>query len=236
MPSITFFLGTLRRGARFIAAVLVFCFLPGLVEAQPLRLLVFGDSLSSGFHLPDGAAFPNVLARRLHSNGYGDVIVFNGSEAGDTTADALQRLSSAFQIGPDLVIVELGGNDMLNKTDPQTVFGNLDQIIRLCKAEGARVILAGMLSLPKFGPAYTAAFDAIYPTLATRHKISLYPFFLSGVFGNPRLMLSDGEHPNVFGVQRIVAGILPIVKKNLGYGRSQYSMERASIKVTRPDY
>jgi acyl-CoA thioesterase-1 len=138
------------------------------------------------------------------------------------------RLPSALQYGADLVIVELGGNDMLNETDPQTVFGNLDQIIRLCKAEGARVILAGMLSLPKFGPAYKASFDAIYPTLATRHKISLYPFFLSGVFGDPRLMLSDGEHPNVFGVQRIVAGILPIVKKNLGYGRSRYAMERGS--------
>lgn len=98
------------------------------------------------------------------------------------------------------------------------------------KAGGLPVVhvLAGMLSLPKFGPAYKASFDAIYPTLATRHKISLYPFFLSGVFGDPRLMLSDGEHPNVFGVQRIVAGILPIVKKNLGYGRSRYAMERGS--------
>lgn len=236
MASITFFSSAIRRDARSIVAVIVLCLLPELVAAQPLRLLVFGDSLSSGFHLPDGAAFPNVLARRLHSDGYGDVIVFNGSEAGDTTSDALQRLPSALQIGADLVIVELGGNDMLNETDPQTVFSNLDQIIRLCKAEGARVILAGMLSLPKFGPAYTVSFDAIYPTLATKHKISLYPFFLSGVFGDPRLMLSDREHPNVFGVQRIVAGILPIVKKNLGYARSQYSMERDSIKVKFSDF
>jgi acyl-CoA thioesterase-1 len=230
MAGITFFSSALRRNARSIVAVLVFCFLPELVEAQSLRLLVFGDSLSSGYHLPDGAAFPNVLARRLHSDGYGDVIVFNGSEAGETTANALQRLPSALQYGADLVIVELGGNDMLNKTDPQTVFGNLDQIIRLCKVEGARVILAGMLSLPKFGPAYKASFDAIYPTLATRHKISLYPFFLSGVFGDPRLMLSDGKHPNVFGVQRIVAGILPIVKKNLGMGGANIRWSAAPIR------
>lgn len=91
MASITFFSSAIRRDAWSIVAVLVFCFLPGLVEARPLRLLVF------------------------------DVIVFNGSKAGDTTADALQRLPSALQNGADLVIVELGGNDMLNETDPQTV-------------------------------------------------------------------------------------------------------------------
>ena len=195
--------------------------------AQPVRLLVFGNSLTSGFKLPPGTAYPDVLARRLHADGYVDVLVYNGSVAGETTAEALQRCPSALQYGADLVIVELGGNDMLNGTDPRMVFENLDQIIRFCKAEGARVILAGMVALPKFGPAYKASFDAIYPLLASRYKISLYPFFLRGVFGDPRLMLSDGEHPNPFGVQRIVAGILPIVEKNLKNESSRVSMESA---------
>jgi acyl-CoA thioesterase-1 len=213
------------------AAILLYCFSPAPVEARPLRLLVLGDSLSSGFMLPEQASFPYVLARRLHADGYGNVLVVNGAIAGDTTADGLQRLPGALQYGADLVIVELGGNDMLNGTDPRTTFDNIDNIIRICKAEGARVILAGMLSLPKFGPAYKATFDAIYPTLAAKHKIPRYPFFLQGVFGHPRLMLSDGKHPNAAGVRRIVAGILAIIETNLMGARSR--VHASSHRATR---
>jgi acyl-CoA thioesterase I len=209
----------------------VYCFSPAPVEARPLRLLVLGDSLSLGFMLPEQAAFPYVLARRLHADGYGSVLVVNGAIAGDTTADGLQRLPGALQYGADLVIVELGGNDMLNETDPRTTFDNIDNIIRICKAEDARVILAGMLSLPKFGPAYKATFDAIYPTLAAKHKIPRYPFFLQGVFGHPRLMLSDGKHPNAAGVRRFVAGILAIVETNLMGARSR--VHASSHRATR---
>jgi acyl-CoA thioesterase I len=218
-----------RRHFAMITMLAICCLLaPAPAGAQPVRLLVFGDSLTSGYKLPQGTGFPNVLARRLHADGHSDVLVFNGSEAGETTAEALQRFRSALQYGADLVIVELGGNDMLNGIDPRLVYSNLDQIISIGKAEGARVILAGMLALPKFGPAYKAAFDAIYPALAARHKIPLYPFILRGVFGDRRLMLSDGEHPNVLGVQRMVAGILPLVEKNLPNRRRLYSMTHAS--------
>lgn len=216
---------TLTRILSVVAALLIYA-LPASIEAHPSRLLVFGDSLSSGFKLPEEAGFADVLANRLYAAGYSDVLVIKGSVPGDTTANALQRLPSALGSGADLVIVELGGNDMLDGTDPRAVFANLDGIITVFKAQGARVILAGMLSLPKYGPTYKAAFDSIYPTLAARHKISLYPFFLRGVFGDPRLMLDDGEHPNAFGVQKIVASILPLVEKNLEAGRKRYSMER----------
>jgi acyl-CoA thioesterase-1 len=225
-----YFSQALKRDARchapffFTIFLLLLCLLPEPVHAQPLRLLVLGDSLSSGYGLPEGAAFPNILSRRLHADGYGDVIVYNSSEAGDTTADALRRLPSALQYGADLVIVELGGNDMLDQTDPRTVYANLNQIIAICKMQGARVILAGMAALPKFGPVYKASFDSIYPALAARNKISLYPFFLRGVFGNAALMQSDGEHPNVYGVQTIVVGILPMVKKNLQLEHRRHSM------------
>jgi acyl-CoA thioesterase I len=212
-----------------IAMLAIYCLLaPQAAGAQPVQLLVFGDSLTSGYKLPPGTAFPDVLARRLHADGYSDVLVFNGSVAGETTAEALQRFPSTLQYGTSLIIVELGGNDMLNGTDPRLVYSNLNQIISLSKADGARVILAGMLALPKFGPAYKAAFDAIYPALAARHNISLYPFVLRGIFGVRRLMQSDGEHPNVLGVQRMVAGILPLVEKNLPNRRRLYSMTHAS--------
>jgi acyl-CoA thioesterase I len=97
--------------------------------AQPLQVLVFGDSLSSGYELPEQQGFPSVLRRRLHADGY-NVIVWNGSVPGDTSGDGLARIATALQYNPDLVIVEFGGNDMLDSVDPRVTFSNLDAIIQ----------------------------------------------------------------------------------------------------------
>lgn len=197
-----------------LAAALFCAALATPAAAQPLQLLVFGDSLSSGFDLPELAGFPSVLKRRLLADSY-NVIVWNGSSAGDTSSDALARISTALEYHPDLVIVEFGGNDMLDHVDPRVTYSNLNAIIAICKAQGARVILAGMLSLPKNGPNYVAAFDTLYPALARRTHVAFYPFFLQGVYGHPWLMMSDNEHPSALGVQRIVAGIAPLVEREL---------------------
>lgn len=206
-----------RASVRFsVAAMLLFFFSAASpAESSPQRILVLGDSLSSGFMLPPQTGFPYVLARRLKEDGYRNLVVLDGSVAGATTADGLERLPQALSAGADLVIVELGGNDMLDKTDPRQIFDNLDQIISICKAAGARVILAGVLALLTYEPAYRAAFDSIYARLAAKRKIPLYPFFLAGAFGHPGLMLSDGTHPSALGVERIVAGILPLVERSL---------------------
>lgn len=199
-----------------LLAALSFCWLPtSSAQVAPRRVLVLGDSLSSGYELPQGAGFPYILARRLRADGFDDVVVLDGAVAGDSTSDALARLSSALQYGADLVIVELGGNDMLDGEDIGRIFANLDRIIAISRAAGARVILAGIVALPNRGLAYKAAFDAIYPQLAARHKIPLYPFFLKGAFGHPGMMSSDGKHPSVFGVQRMVAGVAPLVERTL---------------------
>ena len=182
--------------------------------ALPLQVLVFGDSLSSGFELTEQQGFPSVLRRRLVADGY-NVIVWNGSVPGDTSGDGLARIATALQYNPDLVIVEFGGNDMLDRVDPRVTFSNLDAIIQTIKSRGTQVILAGMLSLPKNGPNYVAAFDTLYPALARKDKVPLYPFFLQGVYGYPGLMKSDNEHPSALGVIRIVAGIAPLVEKCL---------------------
>lgn len=197
-----------------LAATFLLTALAAPAAAQPLQVLVFGDSLSSGFELPEQQGFPSVLKRRLLADGY-NVIVWNGSNAGDTSGDALARISTALEYHPHLVIVELGGNDMLDHVDPRVTYSNLNAIIAICRAQGARVILAGMLSLPKNGPNYVAAFDTLYPALAHRTGVPLHPFFLQGVYGYPWLMMSDNEHPNALGVQRIVAGVAPLVEREL---------------------
>jgi acyl-CoA thioesterase-1 len=207
---------TLTRLTAAIFSLAFYC-VSATCEARQLRLLVLGDSLSSGYMLPENAGFTHVLARRLLADGYPDVQVIDGSAGGATTSEAATRIARAGpgEYGADLVLVELGGNDMLDGVAPETVFRNLNWIVANYKASGARVILAGMLAKPKLGPAYNIRFDTIYPALAARWKASLYPFFLQGVFGNPALMLSDNKHPNSAGAERIVAGIAPIVERNV---------------------
>lgn len=206
-------------GARLLATLLslaALAVLPASAQARIKRLLIIGDSLSAGYNLPQGTAFPWALNRRLHMSGHGNVAVLDASELGDTTGDALARLPKAFTYGADAVIVELGGNDMLQREDPSIVYRNLDAIVRYSKARGARVILAGMLSYPRRrDPTYKLRFDWVFPTLAAREKVALYPFFLDGVYGNSALIQSDNEHPNVRGADYIAARMMPMVERTL---------------------
>ncbi len=207
--------GRLSRLAAIVLASLLVSS-PAFCQPSGLRLLVFGDSLCTGFELPEHTGFTSVLARRLRADGYTNVEVVAGSVDGSTTADAAKRLASSPQdYMADVVLVELGGNDMLIKDSPENIERNLNWILSGFKARGARVILGGMLAKPEYGFAYNVAFDKIYPALAVRWGASLYPFFLQGVYGHPGLMLSDRLHPNAAGVQIMVAGILPLVERNL---------------------
>ena len=113
----------------------------------------------------------------------------------------------------DAVILELGANDALRGLDPVRAKANLDKIITTLKAGGAEVLLAGMLAPRNLGERYTRAFDAIYPELAAKHGLILYPFFLDGVAMNARLNLDDGIHPNSRGVAEITKNILPSVEQ-----------------------
>lgn len=181
--------------------------------AEALRVVAFGDSLSAGFALPADAAFPAVLEARLRRDGY-DARVVNAAVSGDTTQSGLARLSFALPDGADLVIVALGANDMLRGQNPQTTRENLEKIIAYCEARGASVLLAGIVASANFGADYKREFDAIYADLARRRGVPLYPSFLEGVTGDKTRVL-DGLHPNAAGVERIVAGIAPLVEKSL---------------------
>ena len=187
----------------------------GARAARPLKLVAFGDSLTAGYRLAPDAAFPAVLERVLRAKGRA-VEVANAGVSGDTTTGGLDRLDWSVPDGTDGVILELGANDMLRGTDPAVPRKALDAILSRLKARGILVLLAGMRASANLGPDYGARFDAIYPDLAQRYGLILYPFFLAGVAGDRSLNLEDGVHPNRQGVERIVEGILPSVEQFLG--------------------
>jgi acyl-CoA thioesterase-1 len=179
--------------------------------AAPVQIVVLGDSLSAGYMLPQDAAFPVVLEKALRRDGL-DVEVANAGVSGDTATGGLERLDWAVPDGVQGVILELGANDMLRGLDPARTQAALDQIIARLKARNIPVLLAGMLAAPSLGREYGEKFNAIYPALAAKYGLTLYPFFLQGVAGHPELNLSDGMHPNRQGVELMVQSILPTVK------------------------
>ncbi|MBO1018648.1 arylesterase [Methylobacterium sp. SD274] len=183
----------------------------GHAASRPLNIVAFGDSLTAGYRLPSAAAFPSVLERELKARGR-EVSIANAGVSGDTSTGGLDRLDWSVPDGTDGVILELGANDMLRGTDPAVTKKALDTIVSRLKARNIPVLLAGMKASTNLGPDYVARFDAIYPDLASRYGLVLYPFFLDGIVGDRRFNLEDGLHPNVKGVETIVAGILPTVE------------------------
>jgi len=201
--------------ARYCLLVLLTLLLASPLPANntadtPLRLLVLGDSLTSGYGLPAEDAFPERLEESLRKTGL-NITVINASVSGDTSAGGLSRLDWALNDHPHLVILELGANDALRGLPAQQTYKNLDVMIGRVVGKGIKVILAGMQAPRNLGPEYVEEFDRIYPTLADKHKLTLYPFFLEGVALDPTLNQADGLHPNAAGVSIIVQKILPYV-------------------------
>lgn len=185
------------------------------VTAQDkIIIAAFGDSLSAGYQLPPEAAFPNQLQKALSDKGI-NVEVQNAAVSGDTASGGLSRLD--WSIGPDVkgVILELGANDALRGIDPKITREAMDAMIARFKERGIEVLLAGMLAPPNLGPDFETAFNSIYPDLAAKHEVDLYPFFLEGVATIPALNLPDRLHPTEEGVGIIVEGILPNVEAML---------------------
>jgi acyl-CoA thioesterase-1 len=211
------------RGARFVnraaLAGLITLLLSTLLAAAPVvaatRILAFGDSLSAGLGVAPNDAFPVQLAARLKADGY-DVIVNNGGVSGDTTAGGLARLDWAMGSHPEIVLLELGANDMLRGLGPKAAESNLDAMLGKLKAAKVKVLLIGMKASTNWGPEYQKEFDAIYPTLAKKYDVPLYPFFLDGVALDPKLNQPDMLHPNPAGVAVIVSRIAPAVERLLG--------------------
>jgi acyl-CoA thioesterase-1 len=185
--------------------------------AAPVRILALGDSITAGFGLPPQEALPAKLQQRLKMDGF-DVEVVNAGVSGDTTAGGRARLDWALQDKPRYALVELGANDMLRGLDPQQAYANLDAILAGLKKANVTPLLLGMRSIGNWGNEYQHAFDAIYPKLAAKWQVPLYPFLLEGVALNPALNQPDGLHPNAAGVAVIVGRVAPMVEAMLKQG------------------
>ncbi len=175
-----------------------------------IRVLAFGDSLTAGYGLPKTDSFPAKLETSLRARGI-NVTVTNAGVSGDTTAGGRARLDWALAGRPHLVIVELGANDALRGLPPATTWQNLDDILTRLKQRNIAVLLTGMMAPPNYGDQFAEVFDSIYPRLAERHGVALYPFFLEGVASDPKLNQSDGIHPTAEGVDIIIERMLPDV-------------------------
>lgn len=182
--------------------------------AEPFRIVGFGDSLMAGYGLGPGEGFPEKLEAALRARGH-DVVIVNAGVSGDTTSGGLSRLDWSVPDGTQLVILELGANDMLRGIAPEITEKNLDAMIARLKERNIVVLLAGMRAAPNLGADYQAAFDAIYPRLAEKYGVTLYPFFLDGVVADQKLLLADGMHPSAQGVDHMVERALPTVEKML---------------------
>jgi len=185
--------------------------------AKPL-ILAFGDSLTAGYGLDPGLGFAPQLQATLRRHGIA-ARVADGGVTGDTSAAGRARLAwtlDGLGAKPDLVIVELGANDMLRALDPAETERNLDAILSELSRREIRVLFVGMRGAPNLDPAYVRRVEAIYPRLAKRHRVTFYPFFLEGVTTVPGMVQPDGMHPTFKGVKAIALGITPDVKAALG--------------------
>ncbi len=184
------------------------------MSGQPLSVVGFGDSLMSGFELPVQDSFPAQLEKALKDKGI-NVTVANAGVAGETTTDAVSRLDWSVPEGTGLVILEFGANDALRGISPEISEKNLAEIIEKLQQRKVQVILAGMLAPPNMGGDYEDKFNAIFPRLAQKYDVPLYPFFMEGVAAQKSLQLEDGMHPNTQGVAKMVEGFLPVIEKTI---------------------
>ena len=175
--------------------IISICSIPTLVSAK--TILILGDSLSAGYGIDVKQGWVHLLQQRLKQQYPKQHKVVNASVSGETTSGALARLPKLLKnYQPDVIVIELGGNDGLRGQPPQMIQKNLAQLIQLSQKQKVQVILFGMKIPPNYGTAYSQAFEKNYKTVGQQYKVKLLPFFLEGVAGHKNLIQNDQIHPN----------------------------------------
>jgi len=197
------------RSILFLAATLLA--LPAMASQN--TLLVVGDSLSAAHGVPSETAWVQLLRERLQNQGLADWAVVNASIGGETTDGGARRLPELLsENDPEVVIIELGGNDGLRGFPPDIIESNLASMIEQVQASGARAVLVGMQIPPNYGQRYTEMFAEIYPKLSDRYDIALVPFFLAGIYNHEGLMQDDGIHPTEQAQPKLLENVWPVIR------------------------
>lgn len=195
-----------------LAIALMFC--PMLLSAKTIMIL--GDSLSAGYGVSVQQGWVHLLQKRLDQQYPKQHKVVNASVSGETTSGALARLPKLLQTHrPDLVVIELGGNDGLRGQPPAQIQKNLAQLIQKSQQAKSKVILFGMKIPPNYGKAYSQAFENNYQVLSKQYKVKLLPFFMQGVAGHKNLMQQDQIHPNAKAQPILLNNAYPLIKASL---------------------
>jgi acyl-CoA thioesterase-1 len=185
---------------------------PSAARAEPRsRVVVLGDSLTSGRGIGVNNAFPAVLQRKMDAEGLAFDVV-NAGVSGATSSDGVRRLGQALEGNVRILVVALGANDGLRGVPIERLTSNLSRIIGEAQSRGVTVLLCGMDALPLYGWNYTVSFHKTFPALAERYDVPLVPFMLQGVIGNDAMMQADHIHPNVDGARRIAENIWPYLR------------------------
>ncbi len=180
--------------------------------------MALGDSLTAGYGLPHDQGFVVQLQNAIDAEKLNATVLDDGV-SGDTSADALARLDWALGDDPNAAIIELGGNDGLRGLPPAEMERNIAAILDTLKARHIPVLLSGMVAPPNMGPAYSAAFHAVFTRLLARPGLITDPFFLQGVAPHETLEQADHIHPNAAGVKIIVARLMPEVRRLIARAR-----------------
>ncbi|PLK48832.1 arylesterase [Uliginosibacterium sp. TH139] len=195
--------------SRFIIILFAIC---SIQNALAANILVWGDSLSAGYGIAQEQAWPQLLSRKLATEGYRHTVI-NASLSGETSAGGLSRLPAALtRDKPSIIIIELGANDGLRGLPVPAMRKNLDAMIRSAQASGARVMLIGMRMPPNFGPVYTQKFQQTYSELAQQYKTALLPFMMEGFAERSELFQGDNLHPTAEAQPLILANVWSALK------------------------
>jgi acyl-CoA thioesterase-1 len=190
---------------------------PAVVSKRP-KIVAFGDSLTAGFGLTERESYPYLLQERLNADGYNYEVV-NAGVSGDTSLGGLERIDWVLeQEGVEVLILELGANDLLRGVPVAKMRTNLDQIIRKAKAKNVAVLLCGMLAPPTMGSDYQRAYTNAFPELANENKVAYLPFLLENIALKKDLNQADGIHPNAEGTKIMMANVYKELKPMLKNG------------------
>jgi acyl-CoA thioesterase I len=179
------------------------------------KILVLGDSLSAGYGLQENEGWVHLLQEKLnqHPN---NISVVNASISGETTAGGASKIKKTLQIHqPDIIIIELGGNDGLQGLSITSMQKNLSNILSTADENNIKTLLVGMKIPPNYGIKYTKKFSESFKKLADQHQSAFVPFLLEGIGGNPLLMQADGIHANAKAQPKILANVWPALSSIL---------------------